>query len=311
MRTLLALTLLVPVLAWGQSRLPPCPQSPSAFSSLSGLRWHNCIGEVISSNGQKYVGEFRNGKENGKGMYTFPNGEKYIGEWRNGKRHGQGIEYRTDGTVQRSGHWESGSFVQLHAPGIREKLKLDEEKKKSEAGKVAEEKAKRDAERKTREAEDEKLAERLRAETIAKMRQQIPDSRPRQDVGSAEQGLTSIVTPSGARADDVNQAGQASGMGATGSSADVGYAARIRSAIRANTVFNASGVPGNPQARFRVTLSPSCEVLQVRLEASSENKAWDEAAERAIARTSPFPRPPSGPCDRSLEISHRPREVVL
>ncbi|MBM4231910.1 MAG: hypothetical protein FJ184_14470, partial [Gammaproteobacteria bacterium] len=92
---------------------------------------------------------------------------------------------------------------------------------------------------------------------------------------------------------------------------DAGYAARIRSAIRANTVFKASGLVGNPQARFLVTLSPSCEVLQVRLEASSGNKAWDEAAEQAIVRTSPFPRPPSGPCDRSLEISHRPRKVVL
>jgi colicin import membrane protein len=267
-----------------------------------------------------------------------------------------------------------------------EKYKLDEEKKKLEARKLAEEKAKRDAERKTREAEDEKLAERLRADTIARMQQQIPDTRPRQDtvpdkrprqemvaearprVESAEprakaepaeqrikaepaeqrikaepadtraktepaeprskpepaenrpradnietrakQDPPKTGAPSSAREGNLNQ-GQASGVGGTGTSADAGYAARIRSAIRANTVFNASGVPGNPQARFLVTLSPSCEVLQVRLEASSGNKAWDEAAERAIARTSPFPRPPAGPCDRSLEISHRPREVVL
>jgi colicin import membrane protein len=110
--------------------------------------------------------------------------------------------------------------------------------------------------------------------------------------------------------DNLNQV-KPSGVGGSGRSADAGYAARIRSAIRANTVFNASGVPGNPQARFLVTLSPSCEVLQVRLEASSGNKAWDEAAEKAIARTSPFPRPPAGPCDRFVEISHRPREVVF
>jgi|GEM_PF-90873 len=276
-----------------------------------------------------------------------------------------------------------------------EKHKLDEEKKKLEARKLAEEKAKRDAERKAREAEDEKLAERLRADTISRMQQQIPDTRPRQDTvpdkrprqetvaearprvepaeprakpepngprpkpepadtrakaepseqrpkpepadarakaepaeqrpkpepadsrpradnteTRAKQDAPKTGAPGGAREGNVNQ-GQSSGVGGTGSSADAGYAARIRSAIRANTVFNASGLVGNPQARFLVTLSPSCEVLQVRLEASSGNKAWDEAAERAIARTSPFPRPPSGPCDRSLEISHRPREVVL
>ncbi|MFM7254923.1 MAG: TonB C-terminal domain-containing protein [Betaproteobacteria bacterium] len=276
-----------------------------------------------------------------------------------------------------------------------EKHKLDEEKKKLEARKLAEEKAKRDAERKAREAEDEKLAERLRADTISRMQQQIPDTRPRQDTvpdkrprqetvaearprvepaeprakpepngprpkpepadtrakaepseqrpkpepadarakaepaeqrpkpepadsrpradntePRAKQDAPKTGAPGGAREGNVNQ-GQSSGVGGTGSSADAGYAARIRSAIRANTVFNASGLVGNPQARFLVTLSPSCEVLQVRLEASSGNKAWDEAAERAIARTSPFPRPPSGPCDRYLEISHRPREVVL
>ena len=33
------------------------------------------------------------------GMHTYPNGNRYLGEWKNGKRHGQGIEYFTDGSV--------------------------------------------------------------------------------------------------------------------------------------------------------------------------------------------------------------------
>ena len=40
--------------------------------------------------GHKYVGEFKDGKYNGQGTYTFANGEKYVGEYKDGKRNGQG-----------------------------------------------------------------------------------------------------------------------------------------------------------------------------------------------------------------------------
>ena len=37
-----------------------------------------------------YVGEWKNGKQNGHGTETIPNVGKYVGEWRNGKTNGQG-----------------------------------------------------------------------------------------------------------------------------------------------------------------------------------------------------------------------------
>ena len=42
-------------------------------------------------NGQKYIGEFRDGKANGQGIYTWPNGQRYVGEFKDDKSHGQGI----------------------------------------------------------------------------------------------------------------------------------------------------------------------------------------------------------------------------
>jgi hypothetical protein len=33
----------------------------------------------------KYIGEIKNGKQNGKGTYTFPDGRKYEGEFKDGK----------------------------------------------------------------------------------------------------------------------------------------------------------------------------------------------------------------------------------
>jgi hypothetical protein len=43
--------------------------------------------------GDKYVGEFRDGKFNGQGTYTFYNENKYVGEFRNNNPNGQGAFY--------------------------------------------------------------------------------------------------------------------------------------------------------------------------------------------------------------------------
>jgi hypothetical protein len=41
--------------------------------------------------GNRYVGQMRNNKENGFGIYFYQNGDKYEGEWMNGKKHGTGL----------------------------------------------------------------------------------------------------------------------------------------------------------------------------------------------------------------------------
>jgi hypothetical protein len=50
----------------------------------------NGKGTLTSSNGDKYVGEYKDGKKDGKGTETYSNGNKYVGEYRNGTMHGQG-----------------------------------------------------------------------------------------------------------------------------------------------------------------------------------------------------------------------------
>ena len=39
---------------------------------------------------QLRIGEFKGGKRDGEGLYTFPNKDIYSGKWRNGKKHGKG-----------------------------------------------------------------------------------------------------------------------------------------------------------------------------------------------------------------------------
>ncbi len=63
-------------------------------------------GTVTFPNGHRYVGEFKNGKPHGQGTYTFPDGEKFVGEFKNGKRHGQGTTTYPNGH-RYVGEWEN------------------------------------------------------------------------------------------------------------------------------------------------------------------------------------------------------------
>ena len=84
------------------SSLPSCSTSKSAYKN-------NCFGGLAFSSGNKYVGEFKDNKRNGKGTFTFASGNKYVGEFKNGKYSGQGTYTYADGTIE-SGIWENGEF---------------------------------------------------------------------------------------------------------------------------------------------------------------------------------------------------------
>ena len=57
----------------------------------------NGQGTYIFSDGENYVGEWKDGEENGQGTYTFSDGAKYVGEFKFGKRNGQGTYTFYDG----------------------------------------------------------------------------------------------------------------------------------------------------------------------------------------------------------------------
>ena len=70
----------------------------SLFSSVSWSQETGCIegdcrngqGIYTYAGGNKYVGEFKNGKRHGEGAFTWAKGDKYVGEFKDGKLHGQG-----------------------------------------------------------------------------------------------------------------------------------------------------------------------------------------------------------------------------
>ena len=106
-----ALLLLSSTEGWS---LPPCP------GSYNHTTWTDCVGTVIQSSGNKYVGGFKNGAYHGQGTYTYADGRKYVGEWKDNKRHGQGT-YTTNDGVKYVGEWKNdlpnGLGVRTYADG--------------------------------------------------------------------------------------------------------------------------------------------------------------------------------------------------
>jgi hypothetical protein len=60
-----------------------------------------------------YEGRFRKGLPNGFGTYTYSNGAKYVGEWKSGRRDGEGkytFKFNDKDSIQ-NGLWEKGKYL--------------------------------------------------------------------------------------------------------------------------------------------------------------------------------------------------------
>ncbi|CAI2363812.1 unnamed protein product [Moneuplotes crassus] len=72
--------------------------------------------EITFPNGDSYKGQVNahTGEQHGQGTYLWKSGDKYIGQWKNGKPEGQGIMYYDDGDMY-EGEWVNGKF---HGTGL-------------------------------------------------------------------------------------------------------------------------------------------------------------------------------------------------
>jgi colicin import membrane protein len=79
--------------------------------------------------------------------------------------------------------------------------------------------------------------------------------------------------------------------------------------LKANTNYPIpEALEGNPEVVFLVKLKPDCGIIGVEMRKSSGLSSWDQAAERSIRRTNPFPAMSNGLCDSSLEIGRTPKD---
>ena len=86
---------------------------------------------VTLPNGTKYVGEWKDGEQNGQGTYSFPNGDKYVGEWKKSSVHGKGswllnngdrwvCEMRNDKDWDTTGYDKNGNIIGRVVNGVNQ-----------------------------------------------------------------------------------------------------------------------------------------------------------------------------------------------
>ena len=92
-----------------QSNLPTCEGDRAA--------WTDCFGSHTFASGNKYIGEYKDGKRNGQFIVTYANGSKYVGEFRGNQKNGRGTSmsvfkwFETDGLISQRRDWLIGFKV--------------------------------------------------------------------------------------------------------------------------------------------------------------------------------------------------------
>ena len=93
---------------------------------------------------------------------------------------------------------------------------------------------------------------------------------------------------------------------AAASRAEADYIRRIQAKIKGNVVLPPE-LPGNPEAIFEVVQLPTGEIIDAVLRKSSGVRAYDDAVQRAILKSSPLPRPDRPDLfHRTLTLKFRP-----
>ncbi len=91
--------------AWGSVLFP------GDTVSLRDCNTNYCLtglGKYTYKNGNKFVGDFRDGKPEGSGIVYYTNGDRYEGDWKKDAPNGKGVMHYTDGRVV-GAVWESGA----------------------------------------------------------------------------------------------------------------------------------------------------------------------------------------------------------
>ena len=190
----------------------------------------------------------------------------------------------------------------------RQKAAEKEAKRKADelkAAEAAKEKAKQDAAKKQADADAAKKQNEIRAREL----------KAAQDKALKEQQATQAAAEKAAKeaaakaeAERAAKAAADAAAARARARAEADYVAKIRGKVRGNIIL-ASEVPGNPEAQFTVTQLPTGEVISVTLTKSSGNRAYDEAVERAILKSSPLPKPDQAEVfQRQLSLKFRPLE---
>src|SRR5690606_26263470 len=193
-----------------------------------------------------------------------------------------------------------------------QKRKLEEEKQRKleEERKLAEEKKRREdeqrklaEEKKRKEEEQRKLAEEKKRKEAEQRKR--AEAKAREEKLAAERRKADIERMMA----QVGAGGAGTAAQAQGGRANANYVGRLAGKIKSNTVFaEPPGMAGNPAVEYTVELLPDGSVRSIRKLKPSGLPGFDEAVERAIRRSEPFPPDESGKVISSFTFTHSVKE---
>jgi colicin import membrane protein len=199
----------------------------------------------------------------------------------------------------------------------QEKKRLEAERRLEEERRLESERRKQ-AEQKRREAEARRLAEekkqleaerKKQAEAMAQAAERRREEERREAVRKAEEArmLAQAAGGSAGGSPSGSPGGRPGGSATAGGGGDAGYVGQLIALIRPRIIFAVpENTPASIHAEFQVDLLPTGEILAVKKLKSSGLPGYDEAVERAIRRTDPFPRKRDGTVERTVIIRFRP-----
>lgn len=171
--------------------------------------------------------------------------------------------------------------------------KREKEKEKEKAQKAKEELAQRKALEDTKKAEAKKQDAKEQAQQ--KLAQAALDKQRQQNIDR----IAGLAGATGGA--------EAKGSAQRSSGPSAGYAGKVRAAVKPNIVFT-EDIDGNPKAEIEVRTTLDGSIISQRVVKSSGNKAWDEAAIKAVIRTGTLPRDIDGRVPTPMILEIRPRD---
>lgn len=190
----------------------------------------------------------------------------------------------------------------------QEEIRRQDELRKQEEARRQDEARQATAARQAEEKRQAELRERQQRQLEAMRAQAAQEAQMRTQAERELQMRAQAERESRLRAEAEREARVRAEQAATGARnrAQLDWIDKIRSRIRGN-INLPPDIPGNPEAVFDVVQLPTGEIIDVKLRKSSGVRAYDEAVQRAILKSSPLPRPvPADLFQRNLELRFRP-----
>lgn len=192
----------------------------------------------------------------------------------------------------------------LKAEQAAEKLKAELQAKKEKE----KEKEKKKAQQAKEELAKHKAAEEAKKEAAieAKKQEAKDQEKQKQAAAAAEQRHQAAINRM------MGQAGATGGADAKGSAQkssgpSASYGGKVRAAVKPNVVFT-DDIAGNPKAEIEVRTTLDGSIISQRLVKSSGNKAWDDAAIKAVIRTGTLPRDVDGRVPTPMTLVMSPKD---